>query len=226
MSTGDREEPDSRRSRLSAEVIVDAALQMVQSDGLAGLSMRKLAGRLGVEAMSLYYHVPSKAALQVLMADRSARTILAENDSSVGWPEQLAELLMRTYRAGVDNPALFEVLAAEPLRQEELPVGDSDAGSAVIGLLEHIITLLRQSSLPDPQLAHTFRGLIGMIIVVQVNGLPLTGEADRTDPAADGGRLAALEPTLRHADPAAGVRFNLQLVLDGLVRLHAEPSGS
>ena len=213
------------RVRLSVEVIIDAAMHLASTDGLAGLSMRKLAGHLGVEAMSLYHYVPNKAALQVLMADRSAAAVLGEVDPG-DWPEQVVELLMRTYQAGVDNPALLEVLAAEPLRQQELPAGEPDAGAAVISLLEQILTLLRQASLPDPQLAHTYRGLISLVIgfiVVQVNGLPLTGEAAHTNPATDSSRLSALEPTLRNSDPAEGVRFNLELLLTGLVRRSPEP---
>lgn len=221
----DRAEANSRRGRLSVHSIVDEAMQLARIDGVAGLSMRKLAARLGVEAMSLYYHVPSKAALQVLMADRSAAAVLAAHSNAGEWSKQLIELLMHTYRAGVDNPALLEVLAAEPLRKEELPAGDPDAGAAVTGLLEQIITLLRKGRLPAPQLAHTFRGLIGLIIgfiLVQVDGLPLTGQPNYTDQA-DNSRLAAIEPTLRASDPAEGVKFNLELVLDGLIRRQTQP---
>lgn len=38
-----------------------AAVALVDRDGLDGLSMRRLAGELGVEAMSLYHHVRDKA---------------------------------------------------------------------------------------------------------------------------------------------------------------------
>src|ERR1043165_9533546 len=48
---------------LSRERILDAALALLDRDGLEALSMRKLGEALGVEAMSLYNHVPNKAAL-------------------------------------------------------------------------------------------------------------------------------------------------------------------
>jgi AcrR family transcriptional regulator len=51
------------RAGLSRDGILDAALALVDSRGLAGLSMRALAAELGVEAMSLYHHVPNKDAL-------------------------------------------------------------------------------------------------------------------------------------------------------------------
>ena len=45
---------------LSRERIVEAALALVQADGLAGLSTRKLGQSLGCEAMSIYHHFPGK----------------------------------------------------------------------------------------------------------------------------------------------------------------------
>src|SRR5262252_4365394 len=48
---------------LSRERILEAALEIVDREGLAALSMRRLGDALGVEAMSLYNHVPNKAAL-------------------------------------------------------------------------------------------------------------------------------------------------------------------
>jgi AcrR family transcriptional regulator len=48
---------------LSRERILDAALELLDGEGMAALSMRRLGAQLGVEAMSLYNHVPNKAAL-------------------------------------------------------------------------------------------------------------------------------------------------------------------
>ena len=60
------------RPALSVERIADQAVAIADRDGLEALSMRRLAERLGVEAMSLYHHVPSKAALLDVMADALA----------------------------------------------------------------------------------------------------------------------------------------------------------
>lgn len=49
-----------RRAPLSRERVLHAALRLVDEGGLAALSMRKLAHELGVEVMSLYYHVKNK----------------------------------------------------------------------------------------------------------------------------------------------------------------------
>jgi len=51
------------RPALKPESIAAEALALVDENGLENLSMRQLASRLGVEAMSIYHHFPSKDAL-------------------------------------------------------------------------------------------------------------------------------------------------------------------
>ena len=67
--------------------VLAAALRLMDAHGLDALSMRKLAAELDVEAMSLYYHVPGKAAL----LEGVAETVLAEVQLPRGdtgdWPE-------------------------------------------------------------------------------------------------------------------------------------------
>jgi AcrR family transcriptional regulator len=53
-------EPTPPRTPLSRERVIGAAIDLADADGLAALSMRRLATSLGVEAMSLYYHVRNK----------------------------------------------------------------------------------------------------------------------------------------------------------------------
>ncbi|WP_447008376.1 TetR/AcrR family transcriptional regulator C-terminal domain-containing protein [Saccharothrix isguenensis] len=55
--------------RLTRDRVLTAAIQLADESGLAALSMRKLAGELGVEAMSLYNHVKSKEDLFDGVAD-------------------------------------------------------------------------------------------------------------------------------------------------------------
>ncbi|MEU4543987.1 TetR/AcrR family transcriptional regulator [Nonomuraea dietziae] len=57
------------RSGLSLERIVRAAIELADAEGLAAVSMRRVAERLGFTTMSLYRHVPGKAELVDLMCD-------------------------------------------------------------------------------------------------------------------------------------------------------------
>src|SRR6185295_17980549 len=64
-------EPAARDKRpLTRELIVDAALVLLERDGLQGLSMRRLAQELDAGAASLYWHVGDKEELLNLLLDR------------------------------------------------------------------------------------------------------------------------------------------------------------
>ena len=54
---------------LDRQQVVDEALQLLDDDGLDALSLRTLAGRLGVQAPTLYWHIGSKAELLDALAD-------------------------------------------------------------------------------------------------------------------------------------------------------------
>ena len=54
---------------LSRERIVAAALALVDEEGLAALSMRRLATKLGVDPMAIYYYLPNKAALEYAIVE-------------------------------------------------------------------------------------------------------------------------------------------------------------
>ncbi|WP_072802631.1 TetR/AcrR family transcriptional regulator [Rhodococcoides yunnanense] len=57
------------RTGLSVDAIVDAAIAIADAEGLDAVSMRRVADRLGVGAMSLYTHVPGREELADLMID-------------------------------------------------------------------------------------------------------------------------------------------------------------
>lgn len=56
--------------KITTEIVIDAACQQMEADGLADLSMRRIGDLLGIQAASLYWYVPSKEHLLDLMADR------------------------------------------------------------------------------------------------------------------------------------------------------------
>jgi AcrR family transcriptional regulator len=59
----------SRRKPLTKERVLEKAIALADTDGIEGLSMRKLGQALGVEAMSLYNHVANKGELIAAMVD-------------------------------------------------------------------------------------------------------------------------------------------------------------
>src|SRR2546425_10900385 len=75
----------SRRQPLSPERICDAAIELIDRDGLEALSMRHLGSALGVEAMSLYRHFPSKNALLEAVVGRLFPELLSPVPGKPPW---------------------------------------------------------------------------------------------------------------------------------------------
>jgi AcrR family transcriptional regulator len=96
---------------LSTERIRDAALELIDTEGLAALSMRNLAGRLGVRAASLYSHFANKDAV----LDAVANLLTRQVDTS-GFAESWQHGLMvwgRSYRAALQaHPNAAPIVAA------------------------------------------------------------------------------------------------------------------
>ena len=108
----------SRKAQIDREGIVLAALSLLDEQGLAGLSMRALGARLGVQAASLYNHVSGKAQLQQLIADSVWTTVMAELTEVSGWRpllQRLADGLRAVLRA---HPGAAQVLAVTNVSAE------------------------------------------------------------------------------------------------------------
>jgi AcrR family transcriptional regulator len=63
-------------AKTSTDAIIHSAAEIIRSGGLASLSMRNLAARLGVRASSLYRHFPDRAAIERTLATRAAEHLL------------------------------------------------------------------------------------------------------------------------------------------------------
>jgi TetR/AcrR family tetracycline transcriptional repressor len=72
--------------RLSREILVDAGIELLCSEGLDAISLRKIAARLGVRAPSLYWHVPDKATLLADMMEKIFAQSLASVPALRHWP--------------------------------------------------------------------------------------------------------------------------------------------
>ncbi|MDX3232133.1 GntR family transcriptional regulator [Streptomyces sp. ME19-01-6] len=94
--------PPGPEHELTRERIVRAAIEIADSEGLAALSMRGVAARLGVAAMSPYRHIGSKEDLVLLMADTAFGEKPYPADPPPGWRPRL-ELAARTLWARYRN---------------------------------------------------------------------------------------------------------------------------
>ncbi|MEU1676921.1 GntR family transcriptional regulator [Streptomyces roseifaciens] len=81
--------PPGTEHELTRARIVRAAVAIADAEGLASLSMRGVAGRLGVAAMSPYRYVTGKDDLVLLMADAVLAELAYPDDAPAGWRERL-----------------------------------------------------------------------------------------------------------------------------------------
>jgi len=128
---------------LSRAQIVAAALQLLDRDGLAALSMRRLATELGTGAASLYWHVRNKEELLELVLDAVLGEVALPDPDDGPWPDQVAAVardLRRVLRAHRD---------VARLAAERFPVGPQ-----AVRAMEGLLAILRRAGLPDRAAAH------------------------------------------------------------------------
>jgi len=105
------------RQSLTVDQIVTTALKLIDETGLAGHSMRTLGARLGVDASTLYYHVPNKAALHSLIVDRIMSSVdLSGDDPSLTVEQRLMAAVWEFRRALLMHPRAVPLVAARSLR--------------------------------------------------------------------------------------------------------------
>lgn len=103
------------RPGLTVDRIVAAAVALADADGLAALSMRNLAGALGVGTMTLYRYVPGRAELVALMVDRVMGEGLDDPPAGDGWRERLTAVAVGEWEAYRRHPWLLSVEQGRPL---------------------------------------------------------------------------------------------------------------
>lgn len=94
-------DPRKGRHSLGLPQIVDCAVEIADDEGLAAVSMRRVAAALGVGVMSLYHHVPNRSELVRLMSDAvfgGATLPVPESDDWRPRLETVARTLWSTYR--------------------------------------------------------------------------------------------------------------------------------
>ncbi|WP_024804940.1 TetR/AcrR family transcriptional regulator [Nocardia sp. BMG51109] len=213
------------RIPLTRQRVVLTAVAVADEVGVEALTMRKVADRLDVEAMSLYHHVGGKAA----MLDGMVDAVFAEIDlpaSAAGW------------RAGLRQRA--ESVRAALLRHPwavGLVESRAHPGPATLRHHDSAIGLLREAGFSLTMTAHAVSVLDSYVygFVLQEINLPFSGSGDidtvATDiqnamPVGEYPHLAvfiaehALRPGYAYA---VEFTYGLDLILDGLATRMARP---
>ncbi len=105
---------------LSRDAICTAALALIDQDGLAEFSVRKLGRALGCEAMAIYWYYPSKDALLDAVVDQlMARVTHVVTTCTAGdWIGALREVAHAYRGLAHDHPRAFPLLATRRFSSE------------------------------------------------------------------------------------------------------------
>lgn len=110
--------------------IVATAREILEREGPEGLTMRRLAERMGIKAPSLYKHVDGKEELEALLMAEAFREMGQELHAGAmslrkgsSRREALAELGRAYRRWAVAHPHLYRLVTGGPLPRERLPEG-------------------------------------------------------------------------------------------------------
>ena len=127
------------KAPLSEDAVVDAALAILQSEGLEAVTMRRVALALDTGAASLYVYVSGRDGLLQAMLDRVAATIELESPDPSRWRAQVHSLLQRMHQALVAHPGIAALTLADPPTTE-----------AVLLVTENLMGILLAGGI-DPQ---------------------------------------------------------------------------
>lgn len=130
------------RTPLSREAIVEAALRVLDREGLDGVSMRRVADELETSPGSLYWHVRNKHELLLLVLDRVAGEVELPPADPERWQEQLKQLAREMRRVLTSHGDIARVTFGT------IPVGPN-----MLRLVEWMHALLRGAGLPDRTVA-------------------------------------------------------------------------
>ncbi|HEY7257047.1 MAG TPA: TetR/AcrR family transcriptional regulator [Solirubrobacterales bacterium] len=221
-----------RRDPLTRDAIVKAGLEVLDANGLAGFSMRRVADLLDTGAASLYWHVGSKDGLLDLILEEVIEEQvekLPEPDPD-RWQEQFKEVARGMRRTILGHRDIVQV-----------SIGRVPMGPNALRLSEGVLAILRAGGVPDDLAVQGY-----LLLISSVNGFTVD-EAGYQDPGVEnappleeagemvGGYLSSLPsdqfPNLtevgRHfamVDQDARFELLLELFVDGLAQ-RASDSG-
>jgi AcrR family transcriptional regulator len=212
------EVPRADRRPLTRDAIVEAALTLLDREGLSGLSMRRLAQELDVGAASLYWHVGDKEELLGLLLDRIVGEGKVPDPDPANWQEQAKEMAREARR-------LFQ----RHRDAAQISLGRIPAGPHSLPVLERNLAIFVAAGLPPRVIAYAsdmFALYVGGFAFEESLRVPPLGDADagidqfaeylRSLPPDEFPTLVGLADDLTAGDADERFEFALDLLVLGL----------
>lgn len=175
------------RVGLDPETVVTAAAELADADGLAELTLARLAERLGVRSPSLYAHVSGLGDLRTRLAIRGARDLAAVLQAAAAGRagSDALHAVADAYRAYAHtHPGTYAATQRAPAPGTEPDGADGEyvaAGADVVGVL---VAVLRGYELRDDDAIHAVRmvraALHGFVSLEREGGFAMPIDIDES----------------------------------------------
>ena len=202
---------EAKRRPLSRGRVLEAAVAYADREGLEALSMRKLGAELGVEAMSLYNHVPNKNALLDGMVEVLLGKLEVPSEEG-GWEDRVREAYREFRRLARRHPNVFPLLVVRPPRTMD-----------GVWLVEEFLRTMREAGFDATTALYAFRTLSGYAMgyaMAEIRGFAMEPGGGRAGaaalPAGQFPHISELDDRLGEVDRDAEFEFGLDLILAGL----------
>ena len=216
------------RDTLTREQIVKTAIDLLDTEGLAGLNMRTLGRRLGSAATAVYWHVGSKDNLIALAADQAWHEIALPDPAATGWRAAAAAMATGLHAMLTRHPWLVQAFGTQVLY-----------GTGKARHDDHSLTIYEAAGFTGAQAGQAMATVVTFVLG---NALGVAAAASLTrqlgrdggnarelirDHMANASEIARRFPRLRArletaatadyaAAPEGSFEFGLQAILDGL----------
>ena len=207
---GKESSPGRSASELSASKIVEAAIEIADSQGLESVSIRRIARALDARPMSIYNHISNKDEILELMAEKAIDEVLAESPLPRDWREALSTIARMMYATYIAHPWLVTIFSQRPIIG---PNAAKHAEQFVIAVDE--LPYKKEElwwfvgAMNDYVLGHSLRAVTAPPSVQLAD--PGPGEEEM--PSAE---LESLPDYLRTRASIERFEFGMKLVLDGI----------
>lgn len=156
---------------LNHDIIMSAAIELVQEKGYESFSLRELAGRLGVQPASLYNHISGVTQINeavAMHASQMLHTILTEAMTGKDADTAFIDCAYAYRKFTEDNPELYKALVRIP------PVNDDQIRKASFYSFEPLRIVVSRYGMEKPASVHfvrTLRSFIHGFVELTGNGL-------------------------------------------------------
>jgi AcrR family transcriptional regulator len=216
-------EQRGRTRTVTRDEIVEAALAVADEEGYEAVSMRNVAARLGVGAMTLYHYVSSKDDLLDLMFDEIMRELLLPEPLPEHWRDALSAIERRTREVWLRHPWIASSIGDRSAFGPNSMRHVEQSLAAVSGLgLEGPEAFVVLGAVDDYTLGHTMRQ-VGQEAALGREGIDADEWREAMEPywremiaTGEFPRLAAIADTEWDLLNEERFELGLQWILDGI----------